>query len=164
MLEITKIRLTVTEHFGAPIWKKFRDSYRFANERCNNPNSKDYDRYRGLWNFKDTVEYYETCFGAFLVGLELSNLDSLSIDRVDSRKPYEPGNVRFVTMKENLRNKDYVNQVLATNIHTGEVVKFPSFFSISKEKLDARFTTSGVWGAFKDHRLYKQEWSISILD
>lgn len=164
MQEITKIRLEVVENFGSNFWKKFRDSYRFAKERCCNKNCKDFDRYNGKWGFKGTVEYYNTCFNEFLIGAEMFGLKNLSIDRIDSNKKYEPCNIRFVSMKENLRNKDYVNDVIIKNIFTGEIVKFPSFFSISKEKLDTRFSTTGVWSAFKNKRMYKKYWKIIILD
>lgn len=162
MQEITKIRLNVTEEFGVEVWHKFRNSYRYAKERCCNKNCKDYGRYKGLWNFKDTVEYYNTCFTEFLKGMEIYGLDNLSIDRIKGDKPYEPGNIRFVSMKDNLRNKSIVKPLKITNIETGEVVYFPSFFSISKEKLDSRFSSTGVHGAYKRNALYKKVWKIEF--
>ena len=116
-----------------------------------------------MWGFKDTIEYFNTCFELFLESLEENNLNDLSIDRIDSSGKYEPGNIRFVSMKENLRNKDYVNDVVITNIETGEVVRFPSFFSISKEFHDKRFSSTGVWGAFRKGSLYKKVWSVTTV-
>ncbi|AJF40860.1 hypothetical protein [Vibrio phage JSF12] len=162
MQEITKIRLNVTEEFGVEVWHKFRNSYRYAKERCCNPNCKDYPRYSGMWNFADTVEYYNTCFNEFLLGLDKYGLDDLSIDRKDSKIPYQPGNIRFVSMKENLRNKPNVKPLKLTNKETGEVVYFPSFFSISKEKLDRRFSSTGVHGAYKRNALYKGVWQVEF--
>lgn len=73
-------------------------------QRCCNPNAKNYHNYggRGIsvcneWR-NDFSVFEEYC---------VSNgwRDGLQIDRVDNDGNYCPGNIRFVTQTENLRNK-----------------------------------------------------------
>lgn len=74
--------------------------------RCHNPNCKTYCNYgaRGIfmhepWRADRRVffQYVQTIPGWDDLGLD--------IDRVDNDKGYEPGNIRFVTRKENSRNR-----------------------------------------------------------
>ncbi len=72
--------------------------------RCYKPNNKDYDRYgqRGIticdeWLNEPSSFYRWALTHGYKLGL--------SIDRVDNDKGYSPENCRFVTLKENNRNK-----------------------------------------------------------
>ena len=163
-MTITDIKKFVIDKYGEYIWHKFRNTYRYAKERCTNANCKDYPRYKGLWNFTDTVDFYSSCFQPFLDGASVYDPSKLTIDRIDSKKPYEKGNIRFVPMLLNLRNKDCVKKVILSNIMTGETVTFPSFFSISRDINGSRFSTSGVFGCFKKQQRYKEVWNITTVD
>lgn len=88
------------------IWQGMRN-------RCNNPNSSDYDNYGGrgikvyepwdnsfmeFYNWAISVGYYEqpkgTPYG-----------DMLSIERIDPNKGYEPGNCKWIPFRDQLKNK-----------------------------------------------------------
>lgn len=76
-------------------WKHMR-------ERCNNPNDKRYENYggRGIrvcdrWND----------FTAFMSDLGPRPSRRHSIERIDVNGHYEPGNVKWATVKEQARNK-----------------------------------------------------------
>ncbi len=74
------------------------------NQRCNNTKVHNYHRYGGRGikiMFGSSAE-----FVAYVVK-EL-NVDprGLQIDRIDNNGNYEPGNIRFVTPKENCNNRE----------------------------------------------------------
>lgn len=73
-------------------------------QRCYNPNASNYHNYggRGI----DMDDEWRNDFQIF-EDYCLSNgwKDGLQIDRIDNNKGYAPDNVRFVTRKQNLRNK-----------------------------------------------------------
>lgn len=73
-------------------------------QRCYNPNAKNYNNYggRGI-RMADEWKNDFSVFEAFCLsnGWEYG----LQVDRIDNEKGYYPNNIRFVTAKENLRNK-----------------------------------------------------------
>ena len=73
-------------------------------QRCYNPKASNYHNYggRGI----DMDDEWRNDFQIF-EDYCLSNgwKDGLQIDRIDNNKGYAPNNVRFVTRKQNLRNK-----------------------------------------------------------
>lgn len=78
------------------VWSQMRD-------RCNNPNHKRYKDYGGRdikvrdrWN-KSFEAFYEDVIDGYEPGLQL--------DRINNDGDYEPDNTRWVTPKENSRNK-----------------------------------------------------------
>ena len=109
----------ISKEFGPAIKKKFHRTYRYAHERCCNPSCKDYPRYKGLFGFSDFTEYYHSCFQGFIESVNKFGVDNLSIDRIDGALGYQPGNVRFIPMTENLRNKKNVLPVKMTSVKTG---------------------------------------------
>ena len=73
-------------------------------QRCSNNKTHNYNRYGGRGikcKFKTRLEFID------YVLKELFNvdLDNLQIDRIDNNGDYEPGNIRFVTAKENCNNR-----------------------------------------------------------
>ena len=71
--------------------------------RCNSPSYHARRAYAGKGIFV-CVEWHD--FPAFQVWAESNGYrDDLTIDRIDSSKPYEPENCRFVTAAEQQRNK-----------------------------------------------------------
>lgn len=72
-------------------------------QRCNNTKCNNYKNYggRGIFFFKewndDYISFYNYSIGIFK--------DSYQIDRIDNNKGYEPGNIRWVTNAENVRNR-----------------------------------------------------------
>lgn len=160
-----RVRREIEDEYGYETYKHFQTKYRIAKERCCNPNNKDYNYYKGKWGFADFEEFYDNCFELYMDGVREYGMYYLSIDRIDSALGYQIGNVRFVGMTENLRNKDYIKPVKIINEKTGEEVNYVSFFSIGGSgDGDARFTSSGVFNAYKKNKLYKKVWKIVCID
>lgn len=79
------------------IWRGMR-------QRCNNPDAANYRWYGGKdiqcceeWNKFEEFRSW---------ALEHGYADGLELDRIDSDKDYEPKNCRWVTKKQNIRNRD----------------------------------------------------------
>ena len=84
-------------------------------ERCNNPNSKDYDLYggRGIsvcdeWNGSDGFQAF------YQWSMENGYDDNLSIDRIDTDGNYEPGNCQWSNDVEQANNRRS-NRMLTIN-------------------------------------------------
>ena len=71
--------------------------------RCHNPNSKDYARYggSGITVCKD----WRNNFESFFKHMGKCPSSNHSIDRIDNKKGYEPGNVRWADSLQQGRNK-----------------------------------------------------------
>lgn len=72
-------------------------------QRCNNSNNKDYPNYGGRGikvceEWKEYINFYNW-------SMQNGYGDSVSIDRIDVNKSYEPSNCRWVTDKEQQNNK-----------------------------------------------------------
>lgn len=76
-------------------------SWRAMKQRCLNPASKDYPR----WGGKGVTICPEwASFDAFLADMG-TRPPGTTIDRIDPDKGYEPGNCRWATPKEQVRNR-----------------------------------------------------------
>ena len=88
-------------HAKANMYSKIYRIWGSIIQRCNNPNNSDYKYYggRGIKVCKrwDKFENFLKDMG--------EKPEGLSIDRKDNDGNYEPSNVRFVTIQENLKNK-----------------------------------------------------------
>lgn len=144
---------------GEKAGRHFHDFYRYSKERCENPNCKDYKRYKGLFRFEDFPDFYLHCFPAYMEGLKQFHYSKLSIDRIDGTKGYEPGNIRFTSMTKNLQNKPNVKAVKMTNINTGEIIRACSFGELAIIFKDLS-CVSAIHRAFKNNSLYLKEWKI----
>lgn len=71
--------------------------------RCNNPNMENYPNYggRGITYCKEWQNFEPFMNWALANGYQ----EGLSIDRIDVNGNYEPSNCRWITMKEQCRNK-----------------------------------------------------------
>lgn len=73
-------------------------------ERCSNPKSTSYKNYgaRGIYVCKE----WQNSFEKFMIwSMENGYSDDLQIDRINNDGPYSPSNCRWVTRKENCRNR-----------------------------------------------------------
>lgn len=92
-------------------WKAIRN-------RCNNPNSPDYNRYglRGIkvdedWNdfasfYKDNIDEYTRCQNVY-------KGESLTTERIDVNKGYIKGNITFIPNRFQSHNREYVYSFIA---------------------------------------------------
>jgi len=79
--------------------------YCFAaiNQRCNNSNNRNYKHYGGRGIkclFKSSNEFID-----YIINILKIDPRGLQIDRINNDGNYEPGNIRFVTHRENQQNK-----------------------------------------------------------
>lgn len=78
------------------------NSWTLMRDRCNNPNNKSY-RYYGGVGISICSEWDD--FTVFLSDMGLKPDCLHSIDRVNNLKGYYPGNCKWSTMKEQVRNR-----------------------------------------------------------
>ena len=76
------------------------DIYYGARARCNNPKIKGYEYYGGRG-----IKFLFTSFEKFFAELG-ERPDGMSIDRINTNGHYEPGNVRWATQSEQVRNSN----------------------------------------------------------
>lgn len=151
------------KELGSDVGLHFHDFYRHAKERCTNPNNKDFKKYQGKFKFKDFPEFFHYCYDSYKEAIKDNYYKELSIDRIDGSKGYEPGNVRFVSMTENLQNKPYVRPVKMTNIKTGEVIETVSIGELARKY--RRISDAGaLHRALKNNKIYKKEWKIEYIE
>jgi hypothetical protein len=83
-----------------PTWK----SWKSMHERCEDPRNASYKRY-GARGIKVCERWSD--FTLFLADMGERPSKEYSIDRIDPEKGYEPGNCRWLTVKEqNARRRD----------------------------------------------------------
>lgn len=89
-----------------------------ALQRCHNPNDKNYPNYggRGIHVFEPWRKGTEgrRLFLAHLITLYGWDIPNYDMDRIDTDRGYEPGNIRFVTRSENANNKRKVQVLQAS--------------------------------------------------
>jgi hypothetical protein len=73
-------------------------------QRCENKNSGSYHKYGGKGIY--ICQRWRTSFDNFLKDMGNIPGDKTSIDRIDNKKGYEPGNCRWADWTEQARNKD----------------------------------------------------------
>jgi hypothetical protein len=78
--------------------------------RCHNPDAAHYADYGGR-GIQVHAEWREdrTAFLKYVQTLTGWDVEELEMDRIDNNKGYEPGNIRFVSRSDNMRNKRTVS-------------------------------------------------------
>lgn len=101
--EQDKINLTANHRHKLSGTKLYR-LYQGMRKRCENPKNKRYKDYggRGITVCKEWVESNDKFFEW---ALSHGYKEGLQIDRIDNEKGYSPNNCRFITQKENCRNR-----------------------------------------------------------
>ncbi len=82
---------------------RLRHCFQNMKHRCNNPENIYYKNYGGRGIkclFKSSNEFVD-----YVINKLHADARGLDIDRIDNNGNYEPGNIRFVTRKENCKNR-----------------------------------------------------------
>lgn len=104
------------------IWQKMKD-------RCINPNTPCYSRYGGR-GIKLCAEWTDDFSSFYHWAITHGYSDTLSIDRINNNGNYEPCNCRWITFKEQCRNRrtniivDYQNEQM-TLVEASELSGIP---------------------------------------
>ena len=108
--------------------------------RCNNPNSQYYSYY-GMRGIKVCEEWYD--FKTFYDWAMCNGYsEGLTIDRIDNDKGYNPGNCRWITMREQNKNKRIYR---STKEFGAGVNKLPSGNYRARVKVDNKYIHIGVY-------------------
>lgn len=91
------------QEYNNTIVGHLRNVFGNAKRRCNNPKNKQYKNYGGRGIKCLFVSSDE--FVNYIVNELQIDPRGLTIDRINNDGNYEPGNIRFVTLAENNRNK-----------------------------------------------------------
>ena len=72
-------------------------------QRCHNPKNKDYPHYggRGI----EVCQMWRDSFEAFYMTIGPKPSEEYTIERIDTEKNYEPGNVKWATRQEQVLNQ-----------------------------------------------------------
>jgi len=117
----------VAERYGKPIERKFFAIMRTAKNRVCNSRNKDHALYGRLsWGFTDSFHFASLELLPFVEAAQKYGLRNISIDRIDGRSGYVPGNIRWVPMADNLRNRQCVKAVQCLDLQTGSLTIWPS--------------------------------------
>ena len=152
----------IKQDIGEKGLRGFKAKYRGAKERCCNPNSKDYSRYKGKFKFVDYVDFYNHTYNLYKEAVETFGLDNISIDRIDNSKGYEPNNIRFVPMSINLKNKDVVIPVMCVDILTHEIYESDSLTSLWTQYMQEHSKTA-MYESIVENRMFKNRYKIFYI-
>ncbi len=99
--------------------KRIRHIFQGMIRRCYDKNEKAYKSY-GKKGIKICKEWLENPISFENWSLENGYNDSLTIDRIDSKKGYSPENCRWITALENSKYKSTTNIITVDDVsHTG---------------------------------------------
>ena len=130
------------------IWSKMKS-------RCLNLNSKDYPNYggRGITICPEWLEFIPFRDWALSNGYA----EGLQIDRIKNKEGYYPNNCRWVTQKENIRNRDYCKITMKIANEIRELNKTNNYTRQElAEKYDVNVTTitriinNKTWDSIKE--------------
>jgi hypothetical protein len=111
--------------------------YISAKSRCNNPNLPEYQYYGGRG-----IEFRFSSFPEFLESIGPRPSRRHSIDRINNDGHYEPGNVRWATQIEQLRNRRDARWVTLNGI-TKTFLEWCAELGVSSTTAQTRITKRG---------------------
>lgn len=116
--------------------KRLKSIFHNMKTRCYNPNSKFYKWYgaKGITICNEWLESYNV-FEKWAI--ENGYSDSLTIDRIDSEKGYEPSNCRWVTRQEQANNRNS-NHLISFNNEQHSIADWAKITGISHTALKQR--------------------------
>ena len=103
--------------------------------RCYYPKSKDYKNYggRGIKICDEWLNYDNFRNWSISTGYQ----EGLTIDRIDNDRNYEPSNCKWITMKEQQRNKRN-NRIITYNGKSLTLVEWGEIYNINPDRIGAR--------------------------
>lgn len=126
------------------VYKKLRSVWYQIEYRCNKPTNPSYKKYgaRGIqvcdeWRFNFREFALWCIFNGYVPLYGGITNDTLSVDRIDPTKGYNPNNCRIITHHENsvISNSDTSIKVHAYSATTGDYINTYSSFTEASTKL-----------------------------
>ena len=117
-------------------------TWQMMRNRCLNPNAQDYEYYGGRGV---TICDQWNTFDGFLASMGRRPAPEYTLDRIDSDGAYEPSNCRWVTRKEQSRNRNYAKtqaHKLAEQLHVKPTTAHHYIWQVRAKD---RGVTKGVW-------------------
>lgn len=121
---------------------KLWDTYYKMKSRCYNKNDSHYSYYggRGI----SICDEWLNSFDAFAQwSVENGVSDNLQIDRIDNNGNYEPSNCRWVTLKENCRNRS-TNVMIPYNNGYVTLVEYAEILGIPYKTAYSKYRKLGI--------------------
>lgn len=114
----------------SPLYKRWAG----LKQRCTDPNATNYHNYggRGIKLYK---KWYD--FAVFAADVGAPPSPAHQLDRIDNNKGYVPGNVRWVTRAENVRNSRKCHHVEIDGV-TKPIFAWLEHFGLNRRTFDAR--------------------------
>lgn len=107
------------------------------NGRCNNPNNKDFRLY-GARGITVCPEWHDS-FAFFSWALSNGYNDSLTLDRIDCNKGYEPSNCRWISSFDQQKNRRN-NHIIEFNNERHCISEWARITGISKTAILSRIS------------------------
>lgn len=114
---------------------KLYNKWHSMKNRCNNIKSKDYKNYggRGIRVCEEWLNYSKFREWSLSEGY----IEGLTIERINNDKDYEPNNCKWITMKEQQRNKRN-NRLITHNNKTLTMVEWGEIYNIHPDRIGSR--------------------------
>ena len=114
---------------------KLYNKWHSMKNRCNNTKSKDYKNYggRGIRVCEEWLNYSKFREWSLSEGY----IEGLTIERINNDKDYEPNNCKWITMKEQQRNKRN-NRLITHNNKTLTMVEWGEIYNIHPDRIGSR--------------------------
>lgn len=125
-------------------WAMAWDVWRSMHKRCKDPKTNQFENYggKGITVCKD----WDT-FHIFLADVGYRPSRQHQLDRINSDGNYEKSNVRWVTAKENIRNKDNYKPITWMS-ETKSVDEWAEEMGYSRSAFRDKIKRLGIEGAF----------------